>query len=177
MSRWKSILIGIAIIGAGSAVALQFRQPSQPRAAVPREIDRAADADRSFDITLQLAPVSEPSPSWQSSPPADSTLPPADSNVPTRASLEGLQPPPSLAPIYESLASSDASRDENHDEPTAAVTHLVEDGDTLAALAERYLGDDEQWEAIFRANRQILTSPELLPIGAEIVIPPQAETD
>lgn len=54
------------------------------------------------------------------------------------------------------------------------IRHRVVDGDSLAALAKRYLGSAErQWE-IFQANRDVLASPGLLPIGAELKIPPQS---
>lgn len=50
--------------------------------------------------------------------------------------------------------------------------HRVVDGDTLPALAERYLGDTSRWEEIFAANRDVLTDPRLLPIGVELKLPP-----
>jgi phage tail protein X len=51
-------------------------------------------------------------------------------------------------------------------------THTVVDGDTLASLADRYLGMKESAQAIFEANRDVLTSPQILPIGVELKIPP-----
>lgn len=50
-------------------------------------------------------------------------------------------------------------------------THIVTDGDTLAGLAEEYLGDPQRAEEIYEANRPSLPDPDLLPIGVEIVIP------
>jgi nucleoid-associated protein YgaU len=50
-------------------------------------------------------------------------------------------------------------------------THIIVDGDSLAKLAGRYLDDPQRSNEIFTLNRNILTSPELLPIGAEIRIP------
>lgn len=50
-------------------------------------------------------------------------------------------------------------------------THIIVDGDSLTKLAGRYLGDPQQSDEIFALNRSVLTSPELLPIGAEIRIP------
>ena len=51
--------------------------------------------------------------------------------------------------------------------------HTIVDGDTLSDLAARYLGGSHRAAEIFEANRGLLASPELLPIGAEIVIPAQ----
>ncbi len=52
-------------------------------------------------------------------------------------------------------------------------THRIVDGDTLAALAERYLGDASRAGEIFEANRGVIASPELLTIGVELKIPPK----
>ena len=50
--------------------------------------------------------------------------------------------------------------------------HRIVDGDTLAALAHRYLGGEERQLDLLAYNRDILTNPELLPIGKELRIPP-----
>lgn len=54
-----------------------------------------------------------------------------------------------------------------------ARRHTVEDGDTLTKLALRYLGRAEAYTQIYEANRQILSNPDLLPIGAVLTIPPR----
>lgn len=53
----------------------------------------------------------------------------------------------------------------------AARSHRIVDGDTLPDLAQRYLGDKTRALEIFEANRHILPTPEILPIGQEIRIP------
>jgi nucleoid-associated protein YgaU len=50
-------------------------------------------------------------------------------------------------------------------------THKVRDGDTLSELARRYLGRRERFMEIFEANRDKLSTPDLLPIGKELRIP------
>lgn len=52
-------------------------------------------------------------------------------------------------------------------------THVIVDGDSLAKLAGRYLDDPRRSEEIFALNRGVLTDPELLPIDAELKIPPR----
>ena len=52
-------------------------------------------------------------------------------------------------------------------------THKIIDGDTLRALAERYLGDAGRYMEIYEANRLVLLKPEVLPIGVELGIPPR----
>jgi nucleoid-associated protein YgaU len=60
-----------------------------------------------------------------------------------------------------------------------AAAHVVEAGDTLAGIAERYLGSASEWERIARANG--IDDPTKLAIGTRLSIPgadaaaPQAE--
>ncbi|MDA7978768.1 MAG: hypothetical protein MPJ50_08365 [Pirellulales bacterium] len=54
---------------------------------------------------------------------------------------------------------------------TRARKHLIADGDTLADLAELYLGDAGRAEEIFEHNRDQLPAADVLPLGATIVIP------
>jgi nucleoid-associated protein YgaU len=49
--------------------------------------------------------------------------------------------------------------------------HKIVDGDTLPALAQRYLGSSRRAIEIFNANRETLNDPELLPIGEVLKIP------
>lgn len=55
--------------------------------------------------------------------------------------------------------------------PVTNYRHRLRDGDTLARLARRYLGKESRADEIFQANRKVLTSPDVLPIGIEIEIP------
>jgi nucleoid-associated protein YgaU len=54
---------------------------------------------------------------------------------------------------------------------SAPPTHRVIDGDSLAILAERYLGSATRAMEIYEANRSVLSQPEILPIGAQLKIP------
>jgi len=56
-------------------------------------------------------------------------------------------------------------------EESAPRTHIVVDGDSLERLAGRYLDDASRGNEIYDANRELLASPDLLPIGAQLVIP------
>jgi nucleoid-associated protein YgaU len=56
----------------------------------------------------------------------------------------------------------------------ATRSHKIVDGDTLPALAERFLGSAARANEIFEANRDLLARPELLPIGVELKIPPRS---
>jgi nucleoid-associated protein YgaU len=93
------------------------------------------------------------------------------------------EPPPALAREYPTPPaghdaqwgkSMDAMLPANGAENEAPRTHKIVDGDTLTALAERYLGSATRAKEIFKANRDILMDPNLLPIGVELKIPPRA---
>ncbi|MGD9721674.1 MAG: LysM peptidoglycan-binding domain-containing protein [Pirellulales bacterium] len=55
----------------------------------------------------------------------------------------------------------------------APQSHTIADGDTLSRLAEQYLGRSERYLEIFELNRGVLSSPDLLPIGVVLKIPPR----
>ncbi|MEO0531175.1 MAG: LysM peptidoglycan-binding domain-containing protein [Planctomycetota bacterium] len=52
--------------------------------------------------------------------------------------------------------------------------HVVTDGDTLASLAERYLGEASRASELFELNRDRLENPDLLPIGMVLLTPDTA---
>jgi hypothetical protein len=58
-----------------------------------------------------------------------------------------------------------------------AWRHAVADGDTLSKLAARFLGRADAYLEIFELNRDVLASPDLLPIGAVLKIPARRGTD
>jgi nucleoid-associated protein YgaU len=77
-----------------------------------------------------------------------------------------LQPSNRLLPVSQPIA-------DGNDEDPEPRTHTIIDGDSLAKLAERFLGDSQLGDRIYQLNRDVLSSPELLPIGAELKLPPR----
>jgi nucleoid-associated protein YgaU len=55
----------------------------------------------------------------------------------------------------------------------AEQTHKIVDGDTLPALAQRYLGSADRAAEIYDLNRTVLPRPEVLPIGVQLKLPPR----
>jgi len=53
----------------------------------------------------------------------------------------------------------------------APRTYVVARGDSLSSMAARHLGDAKHWRQIYDANRDILSNPDTLPFGRQIVIP------
>jgi hypothetical protein len=54
--------------------------------------------------------------------------------------------------------------------PVAIGRHLIQDGDTLEAIALQNYGDRSLADFLFERNRRILKYPDLLPVGKEIVL-------
>jgi hypothetical protein len=55
--------------------------------------------------------------------------------------------------------------------------HTIQEGDTLYNLALHYYGDGDRFVDIFRANRDVLKTPDQLPPGIELVIPETEEEE
>ena len=53
----------------------------------------------------------------------------------------------------------------------SAKTHVVLKGDTLYGLARMYYDSASRWKDIYEANRGVLSSPHLIRIGQELMIP------
>jgi len=99
--------------------------------------------------------------------------------------MDSSQPPPDLGRSYPNNSVPGNSRwgismrqmlpEATRPEP-APQTHKIVDGDTLTTLAEHYLDSKDAAMAIFEANRDVLSSPQILPIGAELKIPSRGAT-
>ncbi len=50
-------------------------------------------------------------------------------------------------------------------------TYRIQPGDTLWRIAQKELGDGNEWKALYEANRDLLVKPSDLKIGMEIRIP------
>lgn len=103
--------------------------------------------------TAESVDITElPTPSLASRPPdAEEQVPPAAS---LRRASEPVGPGPDPA-------------------ETRVRVHRIRDGDTLEGLAERFLGDRSRWREIRDANREILVTDDVLPIGTSLQIPPR----
>lgn len=58
-----------------------------------------------------------------------------------------------------------------HNPIQTRITHVIEEGDSLSALAKRYLGDETRAGDIFDSNRNILAQPDRLPAGQLLRLP------
>lgn len=69
------------------------------------------------------------------------------------------------APVAQPVQSSTPQKTEEE------TIYVVQKGDTLSALAQRFYGKASQYMKIFEANRDILSNPDLIKIGQKLRIP------
>ena len=177
MDRGVKVALASCVLLGGVVVALVFRQQS-PRAGPPASgpSDQLVLRQRMGPQTARQAdPVRAP----------DGVDPSTASGTATTilTPLDGGQPPPVLAPDYPHTETAIPSRwgtsvgirlpEALHADPPVQI-HKIVDGDTLGLLAEHYLGSADRWMEIYEANPDVLPSPDLLPIGARLRIPPPA---
>ncbi len=55
--------------------------------------------------------------------------------------------------------------------PTRTVVHIVQKGETLSAISQRYYGTSGRWKEILKANRDVLLDPRLLMPDMKLTIP------
>ena len=161
---WRAkIAVAIVVVGVGLAAALQFRKHG------------GGASDASPATSSDTAASSQPA-----------RTPAAQNTVPYRStSLDhlGETAPSPTAPATD-VASAATPRAETTDSamsPSAKnglvdlnappQTHKVVDGDTLPKLSQQYFGRTDRYMEIFDFNRDVLQSPDVLPIGAELRIP------
>lgn len=171
--------LAISILVGGVFIAIVFRPVFS---ALP-----GTTAEMNATLALQRQRPPPPSTVSQALPPVSvlsaeqkSTFWSTSSPSPTVLSPHGpLQPAPDLPPRYPVTSSMNGARWGMPMDMMPIVArpadnpriHKIVDGDTLGDLAARYLGSAARAMEIFEANRDVMTDPELLPIGVELKIP------
>jgi nucleoid-associated protein YgaU len=56
-------------------------------------------------------------------------------------------------------------------QPTSAATYIIRRGDTLWAIAKRYLGSGLRYTKIFEDNRQVINNPNLIHPKQQVTVP------
>ncbi len=59
--------------------------------------------------------------------------------------------------------------------PPSRPGYIVQQGDTLARIAQKFYGDRTAWKQIYQANRDVLANPNDLKVGQELKIPGQRD--
>ncbi len=190
-----TVAVGLAVVGVSAALAFRKNHPVEPAPApVPPPIAVAhstaaaplASATLASHLEGRIEPLEamEPSapvgdPGWIQSRSTDSSWPPplggqyavpetsaplAPATSSTSATLSSLEHP----------APDDVLAPRAPDTGSAWRYHTVTDGDTLSTLAARYLGNAGRFHEIHALNRQLLSDPDVLPIGARLRLPAES---
>lgn len=207
MNSKAKIAAAAGVVGLGLTAAQLFRQTpdeAAPRAAGPEPSSLRLRQPREAGEprVTPSAPFARPAPA---EPSANSTIPLA--NIPAGSTatspLDGAAaaprlprefPSPSAYELHNSASAAtpnagvssavsvDSAAPLPHSPSAAAnrreaVRHIVIDGDNLADLARRYLGDPARANEILAANRPLISHPDVLPIGIQLLIPGARQAD
>ncbi len=193
MSNTRRLLIGFGIIALGVCAALPFRRTPGPQEQ-SLTVAHQEELELGKDLPLQV-PGQKSISHLQSLPLKPSLASESDNGNSRNSSSETETPPltshpvdqppplpdeyqPLFQPAHAShLAGAVAAMPAADTKPAPLRHHTIHDGDTLESLALRYLGDSARAQEIFAANRNVLSDPEVLPIGVKIVIPPSDTTN
>ena len=151
IDSWSGLPAGSTSDSAGG---LQFDRcpppPPAPLPPVPREFEQAGPGlGAAYRSTLRV-------------PPPD--LLDAEGPPPTRSWAMPVAAAAAEAPVH-GLARPAADL-------TVPATYRIQDGDDLSGIAGRFYGHPSAAAAIWSANRDTISDPDLLPIGAELRLPP-----
>lgn len=116
----------------------------------------------------------EPVPLRQTQPPTEVQI---ITPVPTAPSAAEPSVPAVLPSPDTSVSSGNTSAAPAPSAPAAIQTHTVQKGETLASIALRYYGKEAGntravIQKLYQANQHILTSPDMLRVGDQLIIPP-----
>jgi nucleoid-associated protein YgaU len=182
MSLGRSLIRGKAALGAllifSACAALPFFKPDvnvAPATSLPSTGPVAKLVAPSIAIDADHANSSSAASttpaSWHQ--PTPIVLPLDGEELPMlpQAPVARLKPRASASHIQEPDFSTPAPQTRPAKTRSPARKHRIVDGDSLPLLALRYLGDRSRVDEICQLNRNIITDPNLLPVGREILIP------
>lgn len=79
--------------------------------------------------------------------------------------------PDERRPDFSDVKSGSSSTNAQPRELDREVTYTVQQGDSLSKIAKERYGDGTKWKAIFEANRDQITNPDLIHPGQVLKIP------
>jgi hypothetical protein len=183
--RASRVLFALGVVAAGVIAAWPFRQFPAPPSIQPRLATTPLQLTiRRPDVPLELAPRIDISPAeglHEERKVGDIPLPqPAALPTAPNYALESLAPPPALPVSFHPALPPSQPNDWRPDaivkpavQPRPARPYRIRDRDTLELVAERLLGDKTRASEIFETNRNVLSRPDLLPVGVTIMLPPR----
>jgi nucleoid-associated protein YgaU len=82
--------------------------------------------------------------------------------------------PKGSSPDFSDVRSGSSSAPSGMSPPrtsTPPETYTVKSGDSLSKIAQQHYGDGKKWRAIFEANRDLISNPDLIHPGQVLKIP------
>jgi nucleoid-associated protein YgaU len=189
--RWKKLAIAGAILIVGIGTALVFRREHSAEAPAAAQAPEALKQSNGDKIRPRQLPP-EPALAGRIEPYSPTAQTDSVRNASAGFSAER-NPLQTDSPLkWQTVRRTDESPAAATTQPDRAIVdrpagdspaaihgrasderHKIVDGDTLAGLARRYLGANERSSDLFEYNRDVLVTPEILPIGKELRIPPR----
>jgi nucleoid-associated protein YgaU len=112
------------------------------------------------------APAPPPAPAMQ---PAVASRPAEDSTFEDDTTVRaGMKHSPKSRTGHSSSGRSVAAADQP---AGGGKTHVVQRGETLQKISQKYYGTTTKWTKIFEANRAKIKRPDLIVVGTKLVIP------
>ncbi|MCG8586621.1 MAG: LysM peptidoglycan-binding domain-containing protein [Pirellulales bacterium] len=145
---------------------------SSPKATVVSDADRSSNKPPTeVSVLRRDTPGASTQPKTLPPPEIENTF--ARPFVPSRSNEAAKEPEPRDHEVLRPLPATSEDRDSRAEsgDPPGPRVRIVVDGDSLRSLAKRYLGDSDRYMEIYEANRDVLTSPDLLVIGMKLKIP------
>lgn len=193
MRRRRKTTIVLGILGVGLFGSIPFFRPATKPPVAPHRTSGDELALRGVPLQVVGQPGHSPAVGLYDDDPLPRAASGSGEGGPhSPAGLDQFGPPPEFTTSYPSALEPVAplsgrpeeafSRAKPGIRPASAEAdlsrrHRIIDGDTLARLARKYLGDAGRAGEIFEANRDVLTTPAVLPLGVEIVIPLESHRD
>jgi nucleoid-associated protein YgaU len=80
-------------------------------------------------------------------------------------------PKPDFSNVESGSSSSAMPKSAAGTPKKASSTYTVVSGDSLSQIAKRHYGDASKWKAIFEANRDLISNPDLIHPGQVLTLP------
>jgi len=81
-------------------------------------------------------------------------------------------PKPDFSDVKSGSSSSAMPKHAAETPKKASATYTVVSGDSLSRIAKRHYGDATKWKAIYEANRDLISNPDLIHPGQVLTLPP-----
>jgi NitT/TauT family transport system substrate-binding protein len=166
----KGIQTILREFGAKDAAARAARPEQFVDLTFIKELDSSGFIDRLYKSQPQTVAKATPAPE-----PA-----PAPVQVPAKekpAQLDTKAKPAAVEEKAKAVVKTTAAAGEKAPamaKSSATQEYVVQLGDTLSRLSERYYNSVNKWEKIYEANKDTLKNPNYIYIGMKLVIPPDA---